>query len=192
MSMSGSVYFFRKWSSKSSFGVLRTPFSPPRTISLWSQTFYFSKLRLVFRFFYHCFLAISAFAMTRILSFTLDNCFFTDSRSSGIFLSPFLKSLCSTVSRPFFLYLLLTVCIVFHFWTSAAPKWSRQTACIILVKERNFTQIDPFKLFRRMKDNSLSSAFYLSSSALRQLMRIAFSFTLSALGWQTKWPRVPR
>ena len=128
--------------------ILRTPFFSPSNNFLVNFNvlgFFFSKLRLAFRFSCH-----------RFLSFTSDNFFLTDSRSSGVSLSRFLKSLCSTLSRPFSLCIQLAVRMVFPFWTSAAPKGSNHTACTILVKESIFTPIDPFKLFRRMKDLSSS------------------------------------
>ena len=124
-----------------------------------------------------CFLAFSALAMRRILSFTLDNCFFTIPQSSGISLSVY-----SIINWLFSLCFLLAVHMVFPFWMSAAPKWSRHTACIFLVNGCIFTLIDPFKLFRRMKNNFSSRTFHLSSFALGQLKQITFSFTLGALG----------
>ena len=182
VSMSGSVYFFRRCASKSPFGILRTPFFSPSKNFLENLNRFFSKLDLAFRFFCRRFLPFSALAMTRIFSLTSDNCFFINSRSFGISLIRFLRSLCSTLSQPFSRCLLLAVRMSFSFWTSSAPKCSRQTAGIVLVKECSFTPIDPLKLFRRIKDTSSSRTFYLSSFALGQLMQIGFPFTLGALG----------
>ena len=183
--------FFRRCVSKISFSILRAPFFSPSNnflVNLNGFFFFFSKLRLAFRFFCRHFLAYSTLAMTRIFSLTSDNCFFTNSRTFGISLSRFLRSRCSTQSRPFSCCLPLSVRMFFFpFWTPSAPKCSRQTVWIVLVKECSFPPIDPLKLFRRMKDNSSLRTFHISSFTLGQLMRIAFPFTLGALGWQTKW-----
>ena len=103
--VSGSVYFFRRYASKSSFGILRTPFFCPSNNFLVNlNVFFCSKLHLAFRFFCRRFLA-----KTWIFPLISDNCFFTNSRSFGISLSRFLRSLCSTLSRPFSRSLLLAV-----------------------------------------------------------------------------------
>ena len=128
VSVSGSVYFFRMSVSKSSFDILRTPFFSPSNNFLVNLNRFFSKLRLAFCFFCQRFLAFSALAMTRIFSLTSDNCFFTNSRSFGISLSHFLRSLCSTLSWPFSHCLLLAVRVFFPFWMCSAPKCLRQTA----------------------------------------------------------------
>ena len=133
-SASGSVYFFWRCTSKSSFGILRTLFPTHREQFLGECKRDFSKLRLAFRFSCHCFFAFSALAMTSILSFTSDYlffCFFSDPQSSGISQIRFIRSFCSTLKRPLSLSLSLSLSLlfgvrmVFPFWTSAVPKWSR-------------------------------------------------------------------
>ena len=106
------------------------------------------------------------------VSFILDNCRFIKVLSPGISLSCFFRRLCSNLSWPFSLCLLLAV--LFGLCWSSDPKCSKHTACIIFVKECNFTPIGPFRLVCKMKDNSSSRVFHLVLLALGQFIRIAF------------------
>ena len=116
------------------------------------------------------FLAFSARDMTRNFSFILDNCRFIKVLSPGISLSCFFRRLCSNLSWPFSLCLLLAVLLGLC-WSSD-PKCIKHTACTIFVKECNFTPIGPFRLVRKVKDNSSSRVFHLVLLALGQFIRI--------------------
>ena len=153
VSACGSEYFPCRCASKVSSGTLRTPFFPPQTI--------FSEFKWAliesassFSFLNRSFLAFSARDMTRIFSFIFDNCCFIKVLSPGTSLSCFFRRLCSNLSWPFSLCLLFAV-LLWLCWSSD-PKCSNHTVCTIFVKECNYTSIDPFRLVRKMKDNSSS------------------------------------
>ena len=141
VSVSGSVYFFRRCASKSSFSILRTSFFSPSNNFLVNLNGFFFKLHLAFCFFCQRFLAFSALAMTRIFSLTSDNCFFTNSHSFGISLSRFLRSLCSTLSWPFLtVFYWLFICF-FSFLDVFSSKMLKAN-CINSFSERMYFHSD--------------------------------------------------
>ena len=147
VSVSGSVYFFRRCAYICA-GYIKDPVFLSLKQFLGEFKLFFSKLHLAFRFvffgffffgfFFFCrrFLAFSALAMTRIFSLISDNCFFTNSRSFGIYLSRFLRSLYSNLSRPFSRCLLLAVGMFFFSFLDIFSSKMLKANCMNSFSER--------------------------------------------------------
>ena len=181
--MSGSVYFFRRCASKSPFGILRTPFFSPSKNFLENLNRFFFEIAPSFSFLLSTLPSVFCSCNDKDLFLNFGQLLLHKLTLIWHFFQPLLKKPL-LYSKPALFSLSSIGCsyVFFSFWTSSAPKCSRQTAGIVLVKECSFTPIDPLKLFRRIKDTSSSRTFYLSSFALGQLMQIGFPFTLGALG----------